>query len=114
MAKGRPIGVKVTLRKQEAVEFLKRAFAAIDNKLPASCFDNTGNFSFGIKEYIDIPGMKFDPDIGIFGMDVCVTLERPGYRVKRKKLKKKIGKKHRITPDEAREWVKNTFGVEIV
>ena len=114
MAKNRPIGAKVTLRKNHAYEFLKRAFKAIDNKLPASCFDEFGNFSFGIKEYIDIPGIKFDPEIGILGMDVCVTLERPGYRVKRKKLKRKIGKTHVIKKHEAMEWVKKTFGVETV
>ncbi len=113
MAKGRPIGAKVTLRKKEAYEFLKRAFEAIGNRLPASVFDQFGNFSFGIKEYIDIPGMKFDPEIGIFGMDVCVTLERPGYRVKRKKIKRKIGKNHWIKREEAIEWVRKTFGVEI-
>jgi large subunit ribosomal protein L5 len=73
-----------------------------------------GNFSFGIKEYIDLPGMKFDPDIGIFGMDVCVTLERRGYRVKRKRLKSKVGKKHLISKQEAIEWVKREFEVEIV
>ncbi len=114
MARNRPIGAKVTLRKKDAVEFLKRAFDAVENKLSASCFDELGNFSFGIKEYIDLPGIKFDPEIGIFGMDVCVTLERPGYRVKRKKLKKKIGKNHLIKRGEAMEWVKKTFGVEIV
>ncbi len=113
MAKNRPIGAKVTLRKRDAYDFLKRAFAAIDNKLPASCFDELGNFSFGIKEYIDIPGIKFDPEIGILGMDVCVTLERPGYRVKRKKIKMKIGKNHLIKKEEAIEWVKRVFGVEI-
>ena len=114
MAKNRPIGAKVTLRKNDAYEFLKRAFKAIDNKLPSSCFDELGNFSFGIKEYIDIPGIKFDPEIGILGMDVCITLERPGYRVKRKKLKSKIGKNHVIKKEEAMEWVKNKFGVEII
>jgi large subunit ribosomal protein L5 len=114
MAKNRPIGCKVTLRKQDAIDFLKKAFAAIENKLPASCFDELGNFSFGIKEYIDLPGMKFDPDIGIFGMDVCVTLERRGYRVKRKRLKSKVGKKHLISKQEAIEWVKREFEVEIV
>lgn len=47
-------------------------------------------------------------------MDICVTLERPGYRVKRKKLKRKIGKNHLIKKEEAIEWVKKMFGVEIV
>jgi len=114
IAKGKPIGVKVTLRKKKALEFLKKAFAAIDNKLKASWFDEEGNFSFGIKEYIDLPGVKYKPEIGMLGMDVCVTLERPGFRIKRRKVqKRKIPKEHRISKEEAIEWVKKTFGVEV-
>ncbi len=114
IAKGKPIGVKVTLRKKEALEFLKKAFAAVDNKLKASWFDEEGNFSFGIKEYIDLPGVKYKPEIGMLGMDVCVTLERPGFRIKRRKVqKRKIPKEHRISKEEAIEWVKKTFGVEV-
>ena len=115
MAKKRPIGVKVTLRGEKARGFLENALKANENKLLASQFDDQGNFSFGIKEYIDLPGMKYDPEIGIMGMDVCVTLERPGFRIKRRKvLKKKVGKKHRITKEEAQEWVKKEFGTQIL
>lgn len=114
VAKGRPIGCKVTLRKKEAGEFLKKALNAVDNKLSESVFDSQGNFSFGIKEHINIPGIRYDPEIGIFGMDVCVTLERPGFRVKRKRLPHKIDKSHLITPEEAKEWVVKNYGVEIV
>ncbi len=113
-AKGRPIGCKVTLRGKDAEDFLKKALEAVDKTLPKTVFDSQGNFSFGIKEYIDIPGTRYDPDIGMFGLDVCVTLERPGYRVKRKKLSHKIGKKHRIKPEEAMEWLANTYGVKII
>lgn len=112
MAKGRPIGVKVTLRKEKAEKFLKEVLEAIDNKLKKQQISD-GNFSIGIKEYIDLP-VKYDPDIGILGLDVCVTLERPGFRVKRRRIgKSKIGKKHRITKEEMIEWLKNQFGVEI-
>jgi len=112
---GLPIGVKVTLRGADAEEFLKRAFEAVGNKIYESSFDENGNFSFGIHEYIDIPGMKYDPAIGVFGMDVCVTLERPGYRVKRRKVRRaSVGRKHMITKDEAIAFVKEHFGVEVV
>ena len=112
---GLPIGVKVTVRGKKAYKLLDLLFNAIDRKLPSRSFDENGNFSFGIAEYIDIPGMKYDPAIGIFGMDVCVTLERPGYRVKRRKRRRsKVGKRHRIKKDEAIEFVKETFGVEVV
>ncbi|MFH7860469.1 MAG: 50S ribosomal protein L5 [Candidatus Aenigmatarchaeota archaeon] len=115
VAKGKPVGVKVTLRKKEALEFLKKALEAVDKKLEASKFDEEGNFSFGIKEYIEIPGVKYSHEIGMLGLDVCVTLERPGFRIKRRRIqKRKIPKEHRITREEAMEWVKKNFGVEII
>jgi len=111
--KGKNIGCKVTLRREDAVAFLKRAFEAAEKRLSEKCFDKQGNFSFGVKEHIDLPGVKYDPDIGIYGMDVCVTLERNGYRVSRKKISTKIGKSHIIKPEEAREWVVKNFGVNL-
>jgi len=114
VAKGIPIGCKVTLRGKDAEEFFKKALDAVDKKLPQNVFDAQGNFSFGIKEHIDIPGVKYDPEIGIFGMDVCVTLERPGFRIKRKKISHNIGNKHLIKPEEAKEWVVKNYGVEII
>ncbi len=112
--KGEPIACVVTLRKQRAIEFLKKSLQVVNNRLPKSSFDKNGNFSFGIKEHIEIPGAKYDPEIGIFGMDVCVSLSRPGWRVKyRRRARAKIGSNHRITPDEAMIFVKDMFGVEI-
>ncbi len=114
MAQKRNIGIKVTLRGKEAKDLLKRLLEAVENKLKPSQFDSSGNFSFGVHEYIHIPGIKYDPDVGILGMDVCVTLERPGFRVKRKSIRPgKVGKKHRITPAESMEWTKKEFGVEV-
>ncbi|MDI6805652.1 MAG: 50S ribosomal protein L5 [Candidatus Bathyarchaeia archaeon] len=113
--KGEPISCIVTLRKQKAIEFLKKVLPVIDNKISKEQFDKYGNFSFGIKEHIEISGVKYDPDIGIFGMDVCVSLSRPGYRVKnRRKRKAEIGARHILTPQEAMIFVKDNFGVEIV
>jgi len=114
MTKGRPIGCKVTLRGKDAEEFLKKALDTVDFKLSKNVFDKQGNFSFGIKEHISIPGVKYDPDIGIFGMDVCVSLERPGFRIKRKKFSQKIGKKHLIKPEEAIDWIVKNYKVEIL
>ncbi len=111
---GLPIGVKVTLRKEEAQEFLKKAFKAIDHQIKAKSFDKFGNFGFGIKEYIDIPGTRYDPKIGILGMDVLVSLKRPGYRVKRRKISNKLGKSHIIATHEAVDFVKNAYGVVII
>lgn len=109
-----PIACLVTLRGEKAVEFLKRALEAVDNKIPASSFDKFGNFSFGIREHIEIPGTKYSPELGIIGMDVCVSLCRPGYRVKyRRRAKSKVGSKHRLTAEEAMVFMAETFGVEI-
>ena len=111
--KGEPIGAKVTLRNTEALEFTKRIIESKSNKLQKSSFDNYGNISIGIREHIDIQGAKYNPDIGIFGMNVCISLSRPGYRILNKSNPRKLGKKHRISKDEAIEFFKN-LGVEMV
>jgi large subunit ribosomal protein L5 len=111
--KGEPIGAMVTLRRQQAVEFLKRVITAKNNVLKFSSFDNYGNISVGIHEHIDIPGTKYNPEIGIFGMDVSLSLTRPGYRIAKKRYSRKIGKAHRITKDEAIKYFQQQFGVEV-
>jgi large subunit ribosomal protein L5 len=110
-----PIGCIVTVRGQKGMELLGRLLKAVDNRLKESSFDPYGNFSFGIKEHIDIPGIKYDPEIGIFGMDVCVSLARRGYRIaRRRRARRKIPMSHRVTKEEAMEWVKTNFGVQIL
>jgi large subunit ribosomal protein L5 len=112
--KGEPIGAVVTLRRDPAIEFLKRVIAAKKNVLKASSFDNFGNISVGIHEHIDIPGTKYNPDIGIFGMDVNVVLSRPGYRIARKSRKSaKIGKTHRINKDQAMKFFEQEYGAKV-
>lgn len=111
---GLPIGCKLTLRKDEMKKTITRLLDAKNFRLKESYFDNSGNISFGIHEYIDIPDVKYDPKIGIMGLEVCITLERPGFRIKRRKIKKrKIPKKHRITKQEAIEFMKKNFNVKI-
>jgi len=111
---GLPIGCKLTLRKQKAVEILKRLLEAKNKKLADSQFDEAGNISFGIHEYIDIPGITYDPKIGVIGLQVCLTLEKPGYRIKRRKLEQKsIPKKHTVSKAEAMTFMQKTFGIQI-
>lgn len=111
----RPTAVMVTLRKDKAKAFLRKAFDAIDNKLKASSFDEYGNLSFGIEEHLQIPGTKYDPEIGIFGMDVIVHLSKPGYRVKvRRYRKSRLGKRARVTKREAIKYIRSEFGVEVI
>jgi len=107
------LGLKVTLRKEDAAKFLKDAFVAKDNKILARNFDKEGNFGFGIREHIDLPGIKYDPKLGIIGLDVLITLKKRGYRVKHRKIgKAKIGIKQRVKKEEAIEFVKS-MGVEV-
>jgi len=112
--RGEPIATLVTLRKGGAEEFLKRTLQAVENRVPTSSFDQLGNFSFGIKEHIDIPGTKYVPDLGIVGMDITVTMERPGYRVRRRhRAKSKVGFNQVLTAEESMAFIKERFGVEI-
>ena len=111
---GEPIACLTTLRGEDAKAFLKRGLEAVSNTLKASSFDERGNFAFGIKEHIEIPGTRYDPALGIVGMDVVGTLERPGYSIKRRRIRATpIGKTHQITREEAIRFVADTFGVQI-
>ena len=110
-----PISCVVTLRKEKAIEFLKKSLEVVGNRLPKSSFDVHGNFSFGINEHIEISGVKYDPALGIFGMDVCVAMEKPGYRVKRRRiLRAQIGRGHKLTVEEAIEYIQKVLDIEIL
>ena len=112
---GEPIGVAVTVRGDDARELLKRLLDAKANQINGRSFDDFGNFSFGIKEHIDIPGVKYDPQVGILGLGISVTLTRPGYGIrKRSKHKASVGKNHIISNQEAKDYLVKEFGVTIV
>ena len=112
---GLPIGCKLTLRKDKAIEILKNLLMAKENKLYDYQFDNLGNLAFGLSEYVDIPNMKYNPEIGIMGLEICVTMERPGFRVKTRRLKtKKIPQKHRISKNESIDFMKNEFNIKVL
>ncbi|MHA1268740.1 MAG: 50S ribosomal protein L5 [Candidatus Helarchaeota archaeon] len=113
--KNEPIAAKVTLRGEKAIKFLERALDVMDFRLKYSSFDKFGNVSFGIKEHIEIPGTEYDPNLGIFGMDVNITIERPGLRIKRRHyLKSKISKSHCMTPLESMILLNEMFNIKIV
>jgi len=113
---GFPIGCKVTIRETEHIDkFLKDAFWCRENTLPAYNWDASGNLSFGLRDYTDFPEMKYDPEIGIFGMDVNVVLERPGHRVSRRRRRKgRVGISHRVSREESLEWFQGRFGLTVV
>jgi len=113
--KGMPIGCKTTLRGPETSEFIKKALWIRSNKLPHYCFDTSGNLSFGVSDYTDFEGMRYDPDIGIFGLDINVVLERKGYRVARRRRKRaRVGHSHRVTREEATRFMVETYQVEVI
>lgn len=110
---GLQIGCKVTVRKNTK-ELLKKLLIAKENTLSSKNFDDNGNFSFGVPEYIDIEGLEYDPELKIMGLEVAVTLERPGFRTKHRKIKtKSIGNKHKITKEEAIAFVTDKMSIKI-
>jgi len=113
--KGEPIAVVVTLHRERAFSFLDKALEAVGRRVKASSFDDYGNVSFGITEHIMIPGVKYDPEIGIFGMDVAVSLERPGFRVMRRRIKRStIPRRHRVSKIEAIVYFIKELNVKVI
>jgi large subunit ribosomal protein L5 len=112
---GMPIGCKVTLRGDEAEDFIKRALDTRDRRIASYSFDPEGNLSFGVSDYTDFAGMKYDPEIGIFAMDVSIVIQRPGYRVtQRRIMRRRLPKDHRMTRAEAIRFMKEHFEAEVV
>ncbi len=112
--KGEPIGAAVTVRGDNAKILLKRLFEAKGDSVNARSIDKMGNISFGILEHIDIPGIKYDPKIGILGLDVSVRLARSGFNIRiRSKHKARVGVAHKITPAEAKAYLTKEFGVVV-
>jgi large subunit ribosomal protein L5 len=112
---GMPIGCKVTLRGEAADRFLRGALSIRDRRVYEYSFDKEGNMSFGISDHTDFEGMRYDPDIGIFGMDVNVVLRRKGNRIAtRSLLKRKPVNSHRVDRDEAILFMKDRYEVEVV
>ena len=103
------IAVHCTVRGAKAYEILERGLKVKEYELKGVNFSSAGNFGFGIEEHIDL-GLKYDPSIGIFGMDFYVVLERPGNRVaRRKRAQSRIGPNQRVSKDQAITWFENKF-----
>ncbi len=112
---GKKSGCKITLRnKKEITDLLKRFFIAEDNQiLNRKIVEN--QFSFGINEYIEIPGLEYNRDIGILGFEISVVFKRKGKRVKMKKIKQgKYPKRQNVTKEEIIQFLTKKFGVEVI
>lgn len=111
---GLKIACKVTTRGEKAKELLKKLLAAKDNVLKEKNFDKSGNFSFGIAEYLDIPGAEYDMKVGIIGLESAVTLARPGFRIKKRKIMaRRIPKHHEITKEDAINFVREKYSIDV-
>jgi large subunit ribosomal protein L11e len=103
------IAVHVTIRGPKAEEILERGLKVKEYELRRRNFSDTGNFGFGIQEHIDL-GARYDPGIGIFGMDFYVVMGRPGNRVsKRKARTSRVGTQHKVKKDDTMAWFKSRF-----
>jgi large subunit ribosomal protein L5 len=109
---GDPIGAKVTLRGEEAEEFLATALDLVE--ISRSQFDNTGNFSFGVAEHTEFPSQEYDPNTGIYGMDITANLARPGARInKRTKVTRKVPSRHRLDVEDAIAYLEESYDMEV-
>ncbi|MBI3859955.1 MAG: 50S ribosomal protein L5 [Thaumarchaeota archaeon] len=109
---GEPIGVVVTVRGKRTRELIEKLLTAREKKLADSCFDDRGSVSFGIKEHIEIPGTKYDPAVGILGMNVSILLERTGYSVARRARRtSRVGRSHLVNKEESLRYFRENFGV---
>jgi large subunit ribosomal protein L5 len=112
---GQEIGAKVTLRGEVAREFLNRALDARDRQIDPDSIDRHGNISFGIADYTDFAGMKYDPAIGIHGMDISVEVGRAGWRLReRTRARRSIGRRQRISKDECRQFLESELKVKFL
>lgn len=115
LRKRMPIGCKVTLRGKDAHDFLKEALSTRENKMADYSFDDEGNLSFGIQDHTLFKSQKYDPNIGIFGMDICITMKKPGYRIKHRRIqRRKIPHRHKVKKDETVKFFSETFKVEVI
>ncbi len=107
------VGSVVTLRKNTE-EIIRRTLATKDNTLRKSQISDN-SFSFGVKEYIEIPGVEYQRDIGIRGFDVTLTFKRAGKRVKIKKVKRgKVPKRNEIGKEEIIKFMEDKFKTNFI
>ncbi len=110
--KGEPMAVITTLRGKAAEEFLSRALVAVNGRIKDSSYDGRTTYNFGIAEHITIPGTKYIPELGIFGMNIAITLYKPGKRITlRKEGASSLPAKKFVSKEEAQEFMKKRFGV---
>lgn len=115
LRKGMPIGCKVTLRGKDAHTFLTEALSTRENKMAEYSFDEEGNLSFGIPDHTLFKSQKYDPNTGIYGMDVSITMEKAGYRVKNRRIQRgRIPQRHRVKKEDTLKFFSDNYKVEVI
>merc|ERR1711931_153672 len=103
------IAVHCTVRGPKAEEILERGLKVKEYELRRENFSENGNFGFGIQEHIDL-GIKYDPSIGIYGMDFYMVMGRPGMNVRHRRRKTgRVGFPHRLTKEDAMKWFQTKY-----
>ena len=110
---GLEVGVKVTLRGKDAFEMLKRLLPTVDNQLKEKQIQDNF-FSFGIHEYIEIPGMEYIREVGIMGFEISAVFSRPGKHVQKKKVKRGKPRRLKVTKEEIIGYLENNFKTKIL
>jgi len=111
---GKQSGCKVTIRNKEKIKnLLERFFSALDNKISKKQVVEN-QICFGVHEYIEVPGLEYDRDIGISGFEVDVVFKRKGKRVKMRKIRRgNLPKKQQVTKEEIIEYLIKNFDLEV-
>jgi len=114
IAPGKKSGCKITIRNKEQIkDLLTRFFSSLDNQISKKAISEN-QFCFGIHEYIEVPGLEYDRDIGISGFEVMLVFKRKGKGVKLKKIKRgKYPKKQEVTREEILKYLTNNFTLEV-
>lgn len=103
------IACHVTVSGEKAAEILEKGLRVKEYELKKGCFSNTGSFGFGIQEHIDL-GIKYDPQIGIYGLDFYAHLARPGRRVSQRKIRQsRVGTKQKVSKEDAQKWFQTRY-----
>jgi len=85
---GKKSGCKVTIRDNNQIkDLLRRFFSAVNNRIKFKQITEN-QVCFGIKEYIEVPGLDYEREIGILGFEVMIVFKRMGKRVNMKKIKR--------------------------
>nr|XP_037842004.1 60S ribosomal protein L11-like [Chlorocebus sabaeus] len=92
------------VQEAKAEEILEKGLEVREYELRKNNFSDTGNFDFGIQQHINL-GIKYDPSVGLYGLDLYVVLSRPGFSITDKKRRTGCTMaKHRTSKEEAMHW----------